>query len=107
MEGYPKDTSQAATFVNMIGPPNSVIHLDVPAAVMNGRLPLRNNFDDTPESICKRVDKFTNVTLPLIRKWNGIRINACQDVHTVFKDVKEALKQEGLFEEIELNVAIK
>ena len=106
MDGYPKDSSQAASFVQLIGPPTTVIHLGVPASVMSARLKERNNFDDTPQSICTRIEKFNNVTLPLIRQWNGITINANRKNKEVFKDIKSVLKRETAFTEIELDVEI-
>ena len=55
MDGYPMNSTQAATFVQMIGPPTTVLFLDVPAAVMNDRLRKRKNFDDSQESIYTQV----------------------------------------------------
>ena len=51
MDGYPKDSTQAAAFVQMIGPPTTDIYLDVPTIVLNDRLKKRGNFDDSQESI--------------------------------------------------------
>ena len=104
MDGYPKDSSQAASFVQLIGPPTTVIHLGVPAVVMNARLKERNNFDDTQESIYKRINEFNTCTMPLVRKWNAISIEANREKTEVFKDIKTALKAEKAFEEIELDV---
>ena len=107
MDGYPMNSSQAATFVHMIGPPTAVIYLEVPAAVMNDRLRKRKNFDDSQESIYRRIDKFNSVTMPLVRKWNGITIDGTRKPPDVFEDIKVALRNENAFTEIELDVAIQ
>ena len=107
MDGYPMNSTQAATFVQLIGPPSVVIHLDVPPAVMNDRLRKRKNFDDSQEAIYTKIDKFTSVTMPLVRKWNGITIDATREIPEVLKDLKEVLKSQNAFEEKELDVAIQ
>ena len=58
-------------------------------------------------SAYSRIDKFTKVTKPLVRKWNGITIDANRKEPDVFESIKEALKNEKAFTEIELNVAIQ
>ena len=107
MDGYPMNATQAATFVNMIGPPTCVIFLDVSPAVMNDRLKKRKNFDDSQESIYRRIDKFTNVTMPLVRKWNGITIDGAREKAEVLSDIKEVLKSQNAFIEKELDVEIQ
>ena len=107
IDGYPRDTSQAAAFVQFIGTPTTVLHIDVPPSVMNGRLQERSNFDDTQESIYKRIDEFNTGTLPLVRKWNGITINADREQTEVYEDIKAALKSEKAFKEVDLEVEIK
>ena len=107
MDGYPMNSTQAATFVQLIGPPSVVIYLDVPPAVMNDRLRKRKNFDDSQEAIYTKIDKFTSVTMPLVRKWNGITIDATREIPEVLKDLKEVLKSFDAFEEKELDVAIQ
>ena len=107
MDGYPMNSTQAATFVQLIGPPSVVIYLDVPPAVMNDRLRKRKNFDDSQEAIYTKIDKFTSVTMPLVRKWNGITIDATREIPEVLKDLKEVLKSFNAFEEKELDVAIQ
>merc|ERR1712150_31710 len=91
MDGYPMNPTQAAAFVQMIGLPTTVILLDVPAAVMNDRLRKRNNFDDSQESIYKRIDMFTKVTMPLARKWTAITVDGNREEPVVLKDLKDLL----------------
>ena len=106
MDGYPMNSTQAATFVQMIGPPTTVIFLDVPAAVMNDRCKQRKNFDDSQESIYRRIEQFTSVTMPLVRKWNGITVDGNREISAVFSDLKEILKSRNAFVEKELDVNI-
>ena len=106
MDGYPMNSTQAATFVQMIGPPTTVIFLDVPPAVMNDRLKKRKNFDDSQESIYRRIEKFTNVTMPLARKWNGITIDGTKDEQEVLRELKDVLTSRNAFVEKELDVVI-
>ena len=102
MDAYPSDSSQAAIFLQLIGRPTSVIYLDVPESVMSHRLKERYNFDDEIHSITNRIVKFRNNTYPLIRKWNGIKIDADQEPKKVFEDIKSALDSTKVFREIEL-----
>jgi len=74
---------------------------------MNDRLRKRKNFDDSQEAIYTKIDKFTSVTMPLVRKWNGITIDATREIPEVLKDLKEVLKSFDAFEEKELDVAIQ
>ena len=106
MDGYPINSTQAATFVQMIGPPTVVILLDVPAAIMNERCKQRKNFDDSQESIYRRIEKFTSVTMPLVRKWNGITVDGTREPSVVFNEIKEILISRNAFVEKELDVNI-
>ena len=106
MDGYPMNSTQAATFVQMIGPPTTVIFLDVPPAIMNERCKQRKNFDDSQESIYRRIEKFTSVTMPLVRKWNGVTVDGSRDIPVVFNEIKEILKSRNAFVEKELDVNI-
>lgn len=106
IDGYPNDSSQAGAFVEFIGLPTSIIHLDVPATVMNARCQERSNFDDTRESIYKRIEKFNNSMMGLIRKWRNIAItvDGNRETNEVFEDIKTALKSKHVFAEVELEV---
>ena len=102
MDGYPSDSAQAAIFLQLIGMPTAVIYLDIPESVMSQRLKDRYNFDDEVHSIMNRIEKFKKNTLPLIRKWNGVKIDANQEPKKVFEDIKTALDPTKVFKEIEL-----
>ena len=102
MDGYPMNSGQAAVFLQFIGPPTTVLYLKVQDSTMNQRLKERYNFDDEQNSIYNRIDNFNKNTLPLVRKWNGITIDAEQEATKVFEDCKKALESEKAFNEIPL-----
>ena len=106
MDGFPLDVAQAASFVQTIGPPTAVIHIDVGPLVMDFRLKTRNNFDDTPESIQKRISHFNDTTRTLVREWKAIKVDGNCSEEEVFESIKLALTRENLFQEVELNVKI-
>ena len=106
MDGFPMDTAQAAAFVQIIGPPTTVIYVDLEPNVMNFRLKNRKNFDDLQTSIDKRISKFMETTLPLVKEWGGIKIDGNGKEDDVFGAIKEALAQKEIFREKELNVNI-
>ena len=70
---------------------------------MNQRLRDRYNFDDEQDSIYNRIDNFHKNTEQLVRKWNGVIIDAEQEPSKVFEDIKKALESEKAFNEIPLN----
>ena len=78
MDGYPMSSGQAAIFLNFIGPPTTVLYLKVSDSTMNQRLRDRYNFDDEQDSIYNRIDNFHKNTEQLVRKWNGVIIDAEQ-----------------------------
>ena len=107
MDGFPRDVTQAASFVQFIGPPTVVIHLDVSDSIMNQRCSTRMNFDDTPESILRRVQEFNANTIPLARKWKDITItiDGNRETKEVFEDIKTALDAKQAFVQVDLDYA--
>ena len=105
MDGFPRDVSQAASFVQFIGPPTIVIHLDVSDSIMNERCTKRMNFDDTPESIIRRIEEFNANTMSLVRKWKNITItiDGNRETKEVFEDIKTALNAEHAFKQVDLD----
>ena len=99
MDGYPMNSTQAAVFLSLIGPPTTVIYLEVPDSVMNQRLQDRYNFNDEQDSIYNRIKAFHSQTFPLIRKWNGTTIDANREINKVFEDIKKVLEPEIEFDE--------
>ena len=94
------------TSLPSISPPTTVIFLDVPPAIMNERCKQRKNFDDSQESIYRRIEKFASVTMPLVRKWNGVTVDGSREIPVVFNEIKEILKSRNAFVEKELDVNI-
>ena len=82
------------SFQRFIGFPTTVIYLSVSEAVMKDRLKKRGNFDDTEESINKRVATFLEKTKPLIEKWNHVTVNAEGNAADVFAEIEAALDKE-------------
>ena len=106
LDGFPSDMAQAVSFVQMIGSPSAVIHINVSPSVMELRLQTRNNFDDTAESINKRISMYNDTTIPLMQQWEAINVDGNKTEEEVFGSIKEALTRENLFQEVELNVNI-
>ena len=103
MDGYPMNSAQAAIFLQFIGPPTTVLYLNVSDSIMNQRLQDRYNFDDEQNSIHNRIDNFHKNTELLIRKWTAVTVNAEQDASNVFEDIKKALASEKALNEIPLS----
>ena len=95
MDGFPMDHEQALSFTRLIGTPDTVIHLYVNADVMKSRLQARGNFDDSDDSIEKRIKNYNEKTKPLIEKWNAIKIDAEKPTPEVFANLMTALEKEN------------
>ena len=106
MDGFPLDMAQAVSFVQMIASPSAVIHINVSASIIERRLQIRNNFDDTEESIDKRISMYNDTTIPLMQQWEAINVDGSKTEEEVFGLIKEALVRENLFQEVELNANI-
>ena len=69
IDGFPLDLEEAATFERQVVPVTRIIHLKMDKREMHGRLTKRDNFDDKPGAIEKRIDTFTNKTLQVVEKY--------------------------------------
>ena len=107
MDGFPSDVQQAFSFVQMIASPSAVIHINVSPSIMDLRLQNRSNFDDTEESIEKRISIYNDMTMILTKQWETININGDRTEEEVFNSIKDALTRENLFHEVELNANIR
>jgi len=94
MDGFPMDQAQAISFTRLIGVPDTVINLYVNADVMKSRLQGRGNFDDSDDSIDKRIKNYNEKTKPLIEKWNAVKIDADKPAPEVFEELMAALEKE-------------
>ncbi|CAB4069467.1 adk [Lepeophtheirus salmonis] len=66
------DEILADSFVQDIREPNCLLFLEANNEVLRGRLKARGNFDDTDESIKKRIATFNDETRPILSKFNKI-----------------------------------
>ena len=105
MDGFPLDMDQASAFQRLIGFPDCIVHLNINADVMKERLRKRGNFDDSDESIDKRIKTYLQKTKPLIEKFNVFKIDADKPADAVFEETLELLKNDHalkLFETVHL-----
>ena len=70
IDGFPATMDQAKLFVEKIQAPTKIIVFDIKDEVMKIRLKERDNFDDKPESIVKRIDTYTSQTKPVIKEYS-------------------------------------
>ena len=65
-DGFPANMTQARLAKERMGDPVKVIVLEIPDAVMMSRLKDGENFNDTEETIQKRIKTFNEETRPII-----------------------------------------
>lgn len=71
IDGFPMDSEQADSFISDIGSPTAVILFEANDTILQERLKSRNNFDDTEESILKRIDSYNQMTKPVAEKFKA------------------------------------
>lgn len=91
IDGYPLDEAQANEFVSDIGPPTTVVCLEIPDEVAVGRLSSRGNFDDDASAIEKRLKVWNEKTRPVAEKHKAFVINADRSANEIVADVEKAL----------------
>merc|ERR1712179_494780 len=91
LDGFPANVTQAKLCQDMIGKPWKVVVLDLPEVVMVRRLTDGENFNDTDETIKKRIQTYSEETQPLIDAFSdiAIKVNADRKAEEVFADLKE------------------
>jgi len=95
IDGFPANMNQAEIFISKIQAPHKIIFLDVPEAVMGPRLKDGVNFNDSDETIKKRVFTFMEQTKPtidaILKKWKMITktVNANRKKEEVFLDMEK------------------
>lgn len=87
VDGYPMDTEQADAFCKDIGAPNMVILLECKEEILKERLKGRNNFDDNPDAILKRIQTYTSKTKPIAQKHNAKVVNAEKSADVIFEEL--------------------
>lgn len=90
IDGYPINLSQAEAFEAAIAKVKAVVVLDASDEVLRERLLKRANFDDTEESINKRILNYNENTLPILEEMADRvkRVNAERPKDEVFDDIK-------------------
>ena len=91
IDGYPSDEDQCTVFEEAIGGPTIILFLgQLNDIKLCERLKGRSNFDDSSDSIKKRLETFTNKTKPIINKYKKQInvINADRSIDDVFKEIK-------------------
>jgi len=91
IDGFPIDIEQADAFVRDIAAPAAVIFFEANDSVLKQRLMARNNFDDTEESIAKRVANFNANTRPIAEKFAAKVVNAERSAVDIFADVEKLM----------------
>jgi len=89
VDGFPIHMGQAEIFVTNIGTPTRVIAFEASEEVLTGRLTARGNFDDTADSIKKRLANYSDNTKPVIEKFKAEIINVERAAEDIFADVEK------------------
>merc|ERR1739848_940051 len=88
IDGFPMDSEQADSFISDIGSPTAVILFEANDTILQERLKSRNNFDDTEESILKRIDSYNQMTKPVADKFKAKIVSAERTADEIFPDVE-------------------
>jgi len=89
IDGFPINAAQADAFEADLGKPAMVIAFEANDEVLKGRLKSRANFDDTEDSIMKRLANYNEQTKPVIAKYGAKIINAERTADEIFADVEK------------------
>merc|ERR1712072_562155 len=93
VDGFPMDAEQADAFVKDIGEPNMVLLLECNDEILKQRLNKRNNFDDTPDSIMKRLTTYNEKTKPIASKFKATQIDAGgRPADDIFLDIQKIVE---------------
>merc|ERR1712215_204151 len=81
---------------SQIVPVTRVIYLKLDTKDMYERLMKRDNFDDSPKSVQKRIETFTAKTLPVIEKYchKIVEVDATKPIHEITEEMLKALTGE-------------
>lgn len=92
IDGFPMDSEQADSFISDIGSPTAVILFEANDTILQERLKSRNNFDDTEESILKRIDSYNQKTKPVADKFKANIVSAERTADEIFPDVEAIME---------------
>eukprot|EP00092_Neocalanus_flemingeri_P091316 GFUD01115745.1.p1 GENE.GFUD01115745.1~~GFUD01115745.1.p1 ORF type:complete len:182 (-),score=77.73 GFUD01115745.1:50-595(-) len=92
-DGFPANMAQARLCQDKLGSPAKVVVLVVPDSVMVDRLKDGVNFNDTEETIKKRIQTFSEETQPVIQAYADVasKVKADRTSEEVFADIKNIL----------------
>jgi len=91
IDGFPIDESQAAVFEEFIGVPTIILFLgQINDIKLGERLKARSNFDDSKDSIEKRLSTFAEKTKPIMNKYKTQLniVNGDQGIEEVNAEIK-------------------
>lgn len=91
VDGFPLDETQCTVFEESIGEPNIILFLgQINDIKLGERLKGRGNFDDSKDSIEKRLATFTNKTKPIMNKYKKQLhvINGDRSIDEVYTEIK-------------------
>merc|ERR1711936_366745 len=93
-DGFPANITQAKLCQEKLGSPSKVVVLEVPESVMVTRLKDGINFNDTEETIKKRVQTFMEETIPVIQAYADVtkKVNADRTSEEIFADITNILE---------------
>jgi len=91
IDGFPMDSEQADSFISDIGSPTAVILFEANDTILQERLKSRNNFDDTPDAIKRRVAQWTEKTKPVAQKFAPKVVNAQLSTDEVTTQVEKII----------------
>ena len=101
IDGFPLDEAQAAVFEEFIGQPAIIIFLgQINDIKLSERLKARSNFDDSKDSIDKRLATFAEKTKPIMNKYKKQlnNLNGDKSVEEVNADIKTIFAEFGIKE---------
>merc|ERR1712241_3530 len=93
IDGFPLDMEEALTFEKQVVPVTRIIHLKLDPREMRGRLDQRENFDDKPQAVNKRIETFQGKTIPVLEKYKykTVEVDAKLPKYELTEIVLEAL----------------
>lgn len=92
VDGFPRTAENRRVFeARTSWRPDRVLFLDCPTHILWDRLMGRNRADDSPDAIHERLRIFEQQTMPVVRSYECVHINADQSPERVFEDARHAL----------------
>jgi adenylate kinase family enzyme len=107
-DGFPRNQENWEEFEKQLAGEvvvRNLIYFDCPSQVLVDRIMERaktsGRSDDNPDTIKKRLDTFTNETVPIVKSFeeknNCIRVDATKTVAEVYEELKNKLTQANVF----------